>query len=112
LIFRAAGCPDHPTSVPIGYRLAQLPVINRLLKNTLPRSLVEQGLRNTFGDPNKVTREMVDRAVELNQREGNRRALVERFEQRRPGMFFERIRELTLPTLIPMGWARSPHSTR
>src|SRR5258708_7356463 len=71
ILVDAVGYPAHPASVPIGFRLVRLPVINWLLKNTLPRSLVEQGLRNVFGDPNKVTREMVDRAVELNQRQGN-----------------------------------------
>jgi pimeloyl-ACP methyl ester carboxylesterase len=103
ILVDAGGYPDHPVSVPIGFRLAQIPALTWLLKNTLPRSLVEQGLRNVFGDPRRVTREMIDRAVELNQREGNRQALAERLRQRRPGALFERIRELRLPTLILWG---------
>jgi pimeloyl-ACP methyl ester carboxylesterase len=103
ILVDAGGYPDHSVSVPIGFRLAQIPALTWLLKNTLPRSLVEQGLRNVFGDPGRVTREMIDRAVELNQREGNRQAFAERFRQRRPGALFERIRELRLPTLILWG---------
>ena len=103
ILVDAGGYPDHPISVPIGVRLARVPALTWLLKNTLPRSLVEQGLRNVFGDPSRVTQEMIDRAVELNQCKGNRQALVDRLRQRRPGAPFERIRELRLPTLILWG---------
>ncbi len=75
ILVDAGGYPSHPQSVPIGFRLAQLPVINQLLAHALPRSLVVQGLHDVFGDPARVTPEMVDRAIAINQREGNRRAL-------------------------------------
>jgi pimeloyl-ACP methyl ester carboxylesterase len=103
ILVDATGYPDHPVSVPIGFRLARIPALTWILKNTLPRSLVEQGLHNIFGDPNRVTREMIDRAVEINQREGNRQALAERFRQRRLDAQFRRIPELKLPTLIMWG---------
>ena len=103
ILVDASGYPDHPISVPIGFRLARVPALTWLLKNTLPRSLVKQGLRNVFGDPGRVTQEMIDRAVELNQRKGNRQALADRLRQSRPGALFERIRELRLPALILWG---------
>jgi pimeloyl-ACP methyl ester carboxylesterase len=103
ILVDAVGYPDHSISVPIGYRLAQMPALTWLLKNTLPRSLVKQGLHNIFGDPKRVTQEMIDRAVDLNQREGNRQALVERLRQRRPIALCKRIPELTVPTLILWG---------
>jgi pimeloyl-ACP methyl ester carboxylesterase len=103
ILVDAVGYPDHSISIPIGYRLAQMPALTWLLKNTLPRSLVKQGLHNIFGDPKRVTREMIDRAVDLNQREGNRQALVERLRQRRPSALCKRIPELTVPTLILWG---------
>ena len=103
ILVDAGGYPSHPQSVPIGFRLATLPVINLLLTHALPRSLVEQGLHNVFGDPSRVTLEMVDRAIAINQREGNRRALVDRFRQRQPGSLAHRIPELKLPTLILWG---------
>jgi pimeloyl-ACP methyl ester carboxylesterase len=103
ILVDAGGYPSHPQSVPIGFRLAQLPVVNLLLTHALPRSLVVQGLHNVFGDPSRVTPEMVDRAIALNQREGNRRALVDRFRQRKDGTLAHRIPELKLPTLIVWG---------
>jgi pimeloyl-ACP methyl ester carboxylesterase len=103
ILVDAGGYPAHSQSIPIGFRLARLPVISSLLTHTLPRSLVVQGLHNTFGDPGRVTPEMVERAIAMNQREGNRRALVERFRQRRPDGLAQRIPELKLPTLIVWG---------
>jgi pimeloyl-ACP methyl ester carboxylesterase len=103
ILVDAGGYPFRPISLPIGFRLAKLPGINWLLQNTLPRFLVVQGFRNAWGDPAKVTQEMVDRSVELMQREGNRRALLARFNQAQPGARADRIKELKLPTLIIWG---------
>lgn len=103
ILVDSGGYPSHATSTPIGFRLARMPGISWLLQNSLPRSLFEQGWRNIFGDPGKVTQEMIDRSVELTQREGNRRALIERFRQRSPISLAHRIPELKVPTLIIWG---------
>jgi len=99
----AAGYKVDSVSVPIGFRIARTPVLGRLAQVTLPRSLIESSLRNVYGDPSKVTPELVDRYFELTLREGNRRALVERFRQAPPGELESRIPELRLPTLILWG---------
>jgi pimeloyl-ACP methyl ester carboxylesterase len=103
ILVDAAGYATNAISQPVGFRLMKAPGVGWLLQNTLPRFLVVQGFRDIFGDPGKVTAAMVDRSVELTQREGNRRALVERFRQRQQGTFSNRISELTLPTLIIWG---------
>jgi pimeloyl-ACP methyl ester carboxylesterase len=103
ILVDAGGYPQHSISVPIGFRLVRMPVINWLLQNTLPRSLVEQGLRNVFGDPKRVTPELIDRSAALMQREGNRSALIERYRQRSRTTLAHRIPELKLPTLIIWG---------
>jgi len=103
ILVDASGYPFGSISQPLGFRLALVPGASWLLQSTLPRFLVEEGLRNVFGDPNKVTPEMVERSVELTQREGNRRAIMDRFHQGRRGNFAQRIPELKLPTLIIWG---------
>ncbi len=103
ILVDSGGYATNAISQPIGFRLMKLPGVCWLLQNTLPRFLVVQGFRNVFGDPGKVTAAMVDRSVDLTLREGNRRALIERFRQRQPGAFSDRISELTLPTLIIWG---------
>ena len=106
MLVDAGGYPPHASSIPLGFRLARLaplPLAGAVLEHILPRSLVEQGFRSIYGDPSKVTREQIDRSVELTQRAGNRRALLARARQRRTGILAERIPELKLPTLILWG---------
>jgi pimeloyl-ACP methyl ester carboxylesterase len=103
ILVDSGGYPTRPTSMPIAFYLARLPMIDWMARNTLPRGLVEQGLRSVYGDPSKVTPELVDRSRELTRREGNRRALIERGRQRRPTTLAHRIAELKLPTLIIWG---------
>jgi pimeloyl-ACP methyl ester carboxylesterase len=103
IIVDGGGYQSAPASQPIGFHLLRIPGVGWLLQNTLPRFLVEQGFRNVFGDPRRVTAEMVDRSVALTRREGNRHAIVERFRQRRPGTLADRIPQLKLPTLIVWG---------
>lgn len=88
---------------PLAFVLAQVPVANRLLEYLLPRALVESSLRAVFADPAKVTPALVDRYFDLALREGNRRALVLRLQQREDGRDSARIATLRQPTLILWG---------
>lgn len=99
----AAGYPTPSVSVPIGFRIAQIPVLNKMMEVTLPRSMVESSVRNVYGHPEKVTPELVDRYYDLTLRAGNRAALVERFRQAPSGEGASRISALKLPTLILWG---------
>jgi len=99
----AAGYPLESQSVPIGFRLARVPGLNRLLQSVLPRGLVESSVRNTYGDPSRVTPELVDRYYELTLREGNRAALAQRFAAGRHSPDTGRIAAIAVPTLILWG---------
>lgn len=91
------------SEVSFGLGLLETPGINWLLSHTLPRYFVRQGLRHAWGDPDKITEALVDRSFELTQREGNRRALIDRFTQRRPSPLRDRVPEIRQPTLIMWG---------
>jgi pimeloyl-ACP methyl ester carboxylesterase len=99
----SAGYPFQSESVPIAFRIATTPVLNRLMEEVLPRGVVESSLRNVYGDPAKVTPELVDRYFDLTTRAGNRAALVQRFEQTRPTALADRVAELRIPTLVLWG---------
>jgi pimeloyl-ACP methyl ester carboxylesterase len=101
----AGGPPFVPKNVPLGWQLARIPVLNRTIEWVLPQSVVAEGLATSYGDPARVTPELVDRYYELTLREGNRRALVERLQDWRPGagVGAERIASLRVPTLILWG---------
>jgi pimeloyl-ACP methyl ester carboxylesterase len=98
----AAGYPFESASVPIGFRIARLPLLAPLMQHTLPRGLVERSVRSVYGDPAKVTPELVDLYYDMALREGNRRALGLRMGQRL-AVQPERIATLRLPTLILWG---------
>jgi pimeloyl-ACP methyl ester carboxylesterase len=104
----AAGYELQAESVPIGFRLANVPVVNRTFEWLLPRGLVEQSVREVYGDPAKVTPALVDRYFETTLREGNRRALVQRFQAQAIDLQavasnVERLRALKMPTLLIWG---------
>ncbi|MBP7132016.1 MAG: alpha/beta hydrolase [Aquabacterium sp.] len=99
----AAGYPFDPQSMPIGFKIAQIPALRPLMQNTLPRSMIESSVRNVYGDPSKVTQELIDRYHDLTLRAGNRGALVERFRQSPSGEFTAQISQVRQPTLILWG---------
>ena len=92
----------EPQSVPLGVQIARLPALRPLLQSVLPRGVVERSVRNVYGDPARVSPELVDLYFDMTLRAGNRRALGQRLQQ--PfGDDAARIRELKLPTLILWG---------
>ena len=99
----AAGPPFVPLSMPLGFRMARIPGLNRIAEIALPRALVEEGIKDVYGDPSKVTPELVDRYFELTLREGNRKALRQRMQHLVAGEHAERIATLKQPTLILWG---------
>lgn len=98
----AAGYPIAAHSVPIGFTLARLPGMRLLMEHVLPRGVIQSSVRNVYGDPAKVTPELVDRYYELTLRTGNRAALGQRFAQMKPSNT-EALKTLRLPTLIIWG---------
>ena len=99
----AAGYPYDPTSVPIGFKVAQISWLRPVMENVLPRSMIESSVRNVYGDPAKVTPELIDRYFELTLRAGNRHALGERFRQSPGGQYAAEIPSVKQPTLILWG---------
>lgn len=99
----ASGYPFDPKSVPIGFKVAQIPWLRPVMENVLPRSMIESSVRNVYGDPSRITSELIDRYFELTLRAGNRHALGERFRQSPGGQYAEQIPSVKQPTLILWG---------
>jgi pimeloyl-ACP methyl ester carboxylesterase len=91
ILVDASGYRLKAAAMPIGFRIAMTPVLNRLAANTLPRFLIASSLKNVYGDSGKVTEALIDRYVAITVREGNRHALVERFIHAPPGEMASRI---------------------
>lgn len=99
----AGGYDFQPESLPIGFTIAKLPVLNKLMEVTLPRGMIQSSVESVYGDPSKVTPALVDRYFELTLREGNRAALAERFRQGFRGEKAPLIRTIRQPTLVIWG---------
>jgi pimeloyl-ACP methyl ester carboxylesterase len=79
VLIDAAGYPREQTlDSSMIFKIARTPGINWLFTVMTPRSMTERSLREVYGDPDKVTEDIIDRYFELSLRPGNRRAFVER----------------------------------
>jgi pimeloyl-ACP methyl ester carboxylesterase len=103
ILVDASGYNFVPQHVPVGFQIARVPVINRVTEFLTPRPVVEDSVKDVYGDPARVTGALVDRYFELMTREGNRRALNIRLREIATDLAPERIRTLHVPTLILWG---------
>ena len=99
----AAGPAFDSETIPVGWVVARIPVLDRLLEHLLPRGIVAASLAAAYADPARITPELVDRYFELTLREGNRRALVQRLRRFERGAGADRVATITQPTLILWG---------
>ena len=103
ILVDALAYPGDPASIPIGFRIARMPVLNVLMRYVLPRSVVEDSLRDVMGDPSKATPALVDRYFDMSVRAGNRASLPARFEYLPTEASAARIPQVDKPTLILWG---------
>ncbi len=100
----AAGLPPaKKTKGAIGFKLAQMPVINQLLTKITPRVLVKKSLQDAYGDIGKVTDSLTTQYFDLLTREGNRKALVYRMRQGWQVTDGNFLTKVEAPTLIVWG---------
>ncbi len=103
ILVDASGYAFAPDELPLGFRVARVPLLNRIGETLLPRALVAATLRSVYGDPTRVNDDMIERYFELALRQGNRHALGLRLQQLEMGEHAERIKSLALPTLVLWG---------
>ena len=102
VLIDSTGYPDEGESPPLIFQMAKIPVFRWLIEHVTPRSFVRKNLMEAYGDPGKLTPDLVDRYYELFLRAGNRRAFILQFEQE-PDNDPDRIRSIAIPTLILWG---------
>ena len=106
LILVDAGGRPMPkgASLPLGFRLARVPVARDILASVTPRSLIEQSFKQSVSNQAIATPAMVDRYWELLLYPGNRRATVQRFGQYSgDDGAAAKLKGLAVPTLILWG---------
>jgi len=103
ILVDAGGYPSTSRSVPLGFRIASIPLLRPIVHNVLPRGVIAASVRNVYGDPSKVTPELIDEIFAMTLREGNREALMRFLSQSERGAHAGSIAGLRLPTLILWG---------
>ncbi|WP_309752653.1 alpha/beta hydrolase [Novosphingobium sp.] len=105
VLIDAAGPPEDPNKkLPIGFRIARTPGINKLALVITPRSLFERSIHQSVSNQAIVTPASIDRYWELNRYPGNRAATGLRFASY-AGRLRDvgRMGEIKVPTLILWG---------
>ena len=100
VLIDAVGYPM--TRKPFAFKLARNPLTKFFTRWITPRSLVEQSVLDVYGDDDKVTDELVQRYFDLTCRAGNRAVFVARANMEF-GLEYDRIKQITAPTLIQWG---------
>lgn len=108
ILVDAAGIPREQVNkdgMPLAFRLARMPVLNKIMLYVTPRSVVAEGLHKAFHDPSQVTPEMVSRYYDLALMEGNRKATVARFanSDNTDSTLADGLSALKMPVLIMWG---------
>lgn len=103
VLIDASGQPEpEPQDLPIGFRLAQTPVLREVMLHITPRSIIEQSLRQSVTNVAVVTPANIDRYWELLRYPGNRQATIDRFSTEREPAVTGAPR-LSIPTFIMWG---------
>lgn len=106
-LLNASGAPWEETEdedgTPFIYALIDNPSVARALKNFLPRSLVEEALRDAYTDQSVVTEALLDRYMDLLRHPGNREATLLRNQMPYSTAAFEQAGTITAPVQIMWG---------
>jgi pimeloyl-ACP methyl ester carboxylesterase len=101
VLLASAGYP-RMTPRTFGFRLAMSP-LGPLILRLASKTAVKRSIRRTYGDPSKVTQEVIDRSYDLMQAPGVRNALGATLRQLDASDESALIRTITVPTLILWG---------
>lgn len=102
VLINSAGYPRKKEKGNLGFKLASIPILNLLITKITPKSLIRKSLEDAYFDKAKIQPELVDRYYNLLLHEGNRKATLELFKQRKfPSS--ENVKKVSCPTLIIWG---------
>ena len=103
ILIDAAGYPLQSASVPVAFKIARMPILNKIMTFITPRFVVKASVENVYADKSKVTKALVDRYFDLTLRTGNRQALVDRMLLVYDTSRVTQIKNIKQPTLVLWG---------
>jgi len=103
ILIDAAGYPKESTSEPIAFKMARIPVLNKILTFITPRFVVKSSIQNVYADQSKISEALIDRYFDLTLRSGNRQAFVDRIKVAYDSSYLAQIQHIQQPTLVLWG---------
>ncbi len=104
ILVNAGGAPNSaPPNLPLGYRLAYMPVVKELVRFITPRSVIEKSIRQTLFVQTPIDDKMIDRYWEMIRYPGNRIATGPRLATERAIPTPAQFANLKVPTLVMWG---------
>jgi pimeloyl-ACP methyl ester carboxylesterase len=104
ILIDASGYPKKAEKGSLGFKIAQMPVINNLLLYITPKSLVKKSIEDVYYNKSLIEESTITRYHELLLCEGNRRAALSLFKNKIV-QNSELIKTIQTPTLILWGRA-------
>lgn len=101
VLIASAGYIDD-RSIPLPFKMAKTPFINKVIKYVVKRNVLEQFVRQVYGDQSKITEELIERYYELFSREGNPEAFLA-ICNTKPKDNTNKLKKIKAPTLILWG---------
>ena len=84
---------------PIVFKLAKIPILNKILRYVTPRSFIKMNLKEVYYDDSKLTNEKIETYRDLILRENNRQSFIDRANVN-PKEQTGRLKLIQTPTLI------------
>ncbi|MDB4438972.1 alpha/beta hydrolase [bacterium] len=103
ILIDAAGYPKNSTNEPIAFKIARIPVLNKIMTFITPRFVVKSSVQNVYADKSKISEALFQRYFDLTLRSGNRQAFVERLKVTYDSSYLKQINHIQQPTLILWG---------
>lgn len=103
ILIDASGYASEAKSVPLAFKIAQIPVVKNVFTFITPRFVAKASVENVYADKTKITEALVDRYFELTLREGNRQAFIDRFEIKKDSIAHNNIKLIEQRTLVLWG---------
>ena len=103
ILIDASGYPNEEESTPLAFKLARMPVMNKIFTFITPKSVARSSVENVYADKSKVTDKLSERYFELTLRKGNRQAFVDRLLAVSDTTAYRRIPEINKEVLIMWG---------
>lgn len=91
----------YPNEAPLPVKMMRTPGVRKLTENLSPRFLVEQSVRDVYGDPTKVSAAQVTLYHDMIRREGARAAVADLMSSLQVDA--AAIKQVSVPTLILWG---------